>query len=475
MQGAWKVGLLVLVFIGLLLGAYAVLGRLNAPRTNSYYVKFTDATGIVRGSPVFISGVRVGNVAEVELVPPSTAMARIEIDTSVAVPLGTQAVIPRGFISFGQGNLSLVPPERVEGFVPPNDPSVVLIGAQGNPINDLFPDTQETIAELNKTLIALRTVLENQQLQTDVKELLDTTTKTIDNYGRLANQLGGFVGSSQKQLDRILRTVDLTLIQVNRGIDNLNAILEDPTWQDEAKALLKELNATAAQANQLLGSISAYVDDPETKARLERTLANFETMSESGVRIASNAERIAENANEISADFKTFASEANELARRANVLTEEATELVRSVRGKVDDFEVPSFGSPRIRAGIDTQYDFENERVLSNMGFSLDFGRSRAYLGLYDAFESNRLIALYGTDVLNNLEANAGVFAGKPSIGVKWNVTPGFGLSGQLYGVNHPKFDARARLRLGRNLDAFAGVDSLFKYNYPVVGLGFRN
>ncbi|MFN7172003.1 MAG: MlaD family protein [Fimbriimonadaceae bacterium] len=475
MQGAWKVGLLVLVFIGLLLGAYAVLGRLNAPRTNSYYVQFTDATGIVRGSPVFISGVRVGQVAEVDLVPPSTAMARIEVDTTVAVPLGTQAVIPRGFISFGQGNLSLVPPDQIQGFVPPNDPSVVLVGTQGNPINDLFPDTQETIAELNKTLIALREVLENEDFRTDVKELIDTTTNTIDNYGKLANQLTGFVGSSRSEFDQILRTVDVTLMQVNRGITTVNSLLEDPTWQNEATALLKELNATAAQANQLLGSISTYVDDPETKARLDRTLANFETMSESGVRIADNAERIAENANQISADFKIFSAEANELAKRANVLTEEATDLVRSVRGKVDDFEVPSFGFPRIRAGIDTQYNFENERVLSNMGFSLDFGRSRAYLGLYDAFESNRLIALYGTDVMNNLEGNAGVFAGKPSIGVKWSVTPGFGLTGQLYGVNRPTFDARARLRLGRNVDAFAGVDSLFKYNYPIVGLGFRN
>ena len=57
MQGAWKVGLLVIIFIGLLFGAYAILGKnFLSSRTTRYYADFSDAAGATQGTPVLMAG-----------------------------------------------------------------------------------------------------------------------------------------------------------------------------------------------------------------------------------------------------------------------------------------------------------------------------------------------------------------------------------------------------------------------------------
>ena len=56
MQGASKVGALVIVFGLLLYGAYAMLGQsLFAPKTKTYYADFTDAGGVTEGTKVLMA------------------------------------------------------------------------------------------------------------------------------------------------------------------------------------------------------------------------------------------------------------------------------------------------------------------------------------------------------------------------------------------------------------------------------------
>jgi len=68
MQSATRVGFLVVVFVGLLVGAYAVLQRsFFAPKTKTYYAEFADAGGVTTGARVLMAGVEIGTVAGVEL------------------------------------------------------------------------------------------------------------------------------------------------------------------------------------------------------------------------------------------------------------------------------------------------------------------------------------------------------------------------------------------------------------------------
>src|SRR6185436_16789060 len=99
MQGAAKVGMLVVVFLVLLYGGYMVLGHdLLAPPKSTYYAEFPDAGGIASGSSVRMAGVKVGTIEEVKLQSPTLARMTLKIDQSIKIPAGSTALIPTSLI-----------------------------------------------------------------------------------------------------------------------------------------------------------------------------------------------------------------------------------------------------------------------------------------------------------------------------------------------------------------------------------------
>src|SRR5690606_4799149 len=128
MASAWKVGVFVIIFAGLMLGVYAVLQKsLFAVEQDSYVVVFDDAGGLTTGSAVLYAGVKIGEVGAVELTEDSKAKVILSIDADRKIPLGTTAVLPGSFISIGDRQLLLKPPASVDGYYASGK-------AQSNPI-----------------------------------------------------------------------------------------------------------------------------------------------------------------------------------------------------------------------------------------------------------------------------------------------------------------------------------------------------
>src|SRR5688572_16993526 len=116
MHGAWKVGLLVLVFAGLLVFAYTLLGRpLFVPERVDYYAKFEDAGGTASGTKVLMAGVPIGYVDEVKLAGPKLAVMTLKILPDIKIPTGSRAVISSSFIGLGDSPISIEPPAELTG------------------------------------------------------------------------------------------------------------------------------------------------------------------------------------------------------------------------------------------------------------------------------------------------------------------------------------------------------------------------
>ena len=116
MQGAWKVGLLVVVFVVLLMGAYSFLGRtIFAPRANTLYAVVPDASGVNVGAQVLMAGVRVGTVDRVGLDSSKEARLTLAIDEKQRIPEGSTVQIPTSLIGFGDNPVLIVPPRNLTG------------------------------------------------------------------------------------------------------------------------------------------------------------------------------------------------------------------------------------------------------------------------------------------------------------------------------------------------------------------------
>ena len=96
------------------------------------------------------------------------------------------------------------------------------------------------------------------------------------------------------------------------------------------------------------------------------------------------------------------------------------------------------------------------------------------HLGLYDAFESNKINAELGKKLGTNNELLYGIYASKPGVGVDYQLMRRLFLRGDLYDINSPRLDLRARLEFGNGFYGWLGLDQVFKSNALLIGVGFR-
>ena len=202
MQSTAKVGLLLVVFVGLLIGGYAVLGKsLFAPSSDAYYVKLTDAAGVTEGTQVVISGVQVGTVSRVRLLNPTMAELKLALVKGTQIPEGSQVKLPTSLIGFGDTPVTIVPSTATNTFL---RPGATLQGYKGSPLDSFLPEGRQTVVELNKTMVAFRKLLEDQKLQSKVGDLLVTTNKTLEHFGTLAGNISALLQKNQGNIGKQL-------------------------------------------------------------------------------------------------------------------------------------------------------------------------------------------------------------------------------------------------------------------------------
>ncbi len=133
MQSAWKVGLLVVVFVVALYAGYLLLGAsLIAPKTDVYFADFADAGGIGVGTPVLMAGVKIGQVEQIELSNPKMARISLGINRQYQIPQGSTAQVQGSLIGLGQQPVTIVPPERLTGMN--LQPHSIIRGTHPSPI-----------------------------------------------------------------------------------------------------------------------------------------------------------------------------------------------------------------------------------------------------------------------------------------------------------------------------------------------------
>ncbi|MBN9500272.1 MAG: hypothetical protein BGO01_03780 [Armatimonadetes bacterium 55-13] len=472
MQGAAKVGALVVVFVILLYGAFMILGNdLLGPKKVTYYAEFTDAGGVTAGSQVQMAGVKIGKVSEVSLIGPTTARLKLEVPQDVKIPAGSTATIPTALIGLGDKAVMIVPPAQPTGYLMAGE---TLKGVKTGALDGILPNPEATVTELNKTLAATRKLLEDQQLKGKLVSLLDSSNKTAENFGKLAGRLDLMLAQSNPKIQTALSAATETMVEVRKGTAMLTEILKSGKFQNEALALLEKLNQSAEGANKIISDVQALTGDPEMKASLKKTADNVATMSDSGVKMAKSGEKIAKDGETISANAITMSDKAIEIETKASALLDEVQKAVDNIKGFFEKGGA-KVNVPKVETTIDlTRNSYDND-FQTDINAKVNFNSWNLNVGLWDAFESNKINAQISKSFSSKGEYRYGIYASKPGLGVDYRVAPGLYLRGDLFDLNSPRFDLRARYEFGKGFYGWIGVDKVFDRNAPMIGFGIRN
>lgn len=288
------VGAVTLAILAGLLIFTVWLAGLSAKQTKCYDVYFAQAVGgLNKGSTVSFSGVPVGQITQISLLPerPEFVWVRIEVNDQTPVLQGTTAEIKGvGFTGVSEIQLSgAVKGGRPITQVGPQGCAVIParsggLGALLNSAPELLERIQRLTERLTELLSdqnqnAIADILENVRQTTDVlreraPEMADTVAEAriaarnaavaADRVARLAESTNTLVTEEGRPAMQDLRR---SIAAVERSAANMDAIIADarPGVQNFSKSTLPEINRTARELRELSRTLNGFVERLDQK------------------------------------------------------------------------------------------------------------------------------------------------------------------------------------------------------------------
>jgi virulence factor Mce-like protein len=258
----FKVGAFVFAGLAVLAALVVQFGRVGEGFRKVYplTVRFTDASGLLKGSSVLLAGAKIGRVADgPRLVREGQGVAvplliydfvRIPADSKFMV--GSSGLLGDRFVSVTS------PPGAVAGHIPKG---AFVDGTRESGLDDLTREGGELAKDLRGTVQKLNTTVDrlNQQaLSTGKMENLKASIEHL-------NEATGSLAESSKKLDGVIEKADSAMGSAEKAADDLQATMVEARKAlkaaTEGKGLLAALLMNQDLANDLralIGNLRAH-------------------------------------------------------------------------------------------------------------------------------------------------------------------------------------------------------------------------
>ena len=281
------VGLFLLIGFGVIAAMIVTFGRVGRGMEDRYpiRVRFPNASGLVKGSYVLLSGAQIGIVSR----PPQLTGENYEVEVgllireAVKVPR-TSLFLIRSSGMLGDSYVDVVPPREFTAgdFAQPDE---LIVGQRAGGFDELtskgsqMMDTlntevlkkvKDTLDEIKATTVSLREDLLSKKNLTNVEETFANLKIATENFSKTARELDLMVSRTQEVVDSAkgtMKTIDGAAGDVRLALGDFRKTT------DAARTLLGK--ATTGE-----GALGMLVSDRQTADDLKALIAN---MRRSGV------------------------------------------------------------------------------------------------------------------------------------------------------------------------------------------------
>ena len=274
-----QLGLFAVCALVLLFGIFYIVTDFGTRHSGYRFgVHFASAAGLPTGAQVFFSGVTVGTVDQVRLLPDNSVDVILALQNDIAIPKGSQFLIQAPIT--GTPNLIIQPP--VPRPLPPG------IAPTPVPPDQLWPKTELPLAEQPVGGSAPTFADMMQQGKGEIKRvdemlsllqgrepvLLDRLTTALNNMDALTTQLSTTMGT-------LSGTLNDTMTQASGHIVNMTSTLDSTLSRNQYKIdqMLTSLDQTAVALNKSMDQLAALSSDPRLKSNLIDTTSNIRSMT----------------------------------------------------------------------------------------------------------------------------------------------------------------------------------------------------
>ncbi len=323
MSAEAKVGAIFVAFVvlatvvGLYLGG--VWGRLG---TYDIYVRFSDAGAVEPGANVMMSGVKVGQVAAVELRPDPAkwpgkpVLMRLAIKRGVEIPADYRFRIAQGgllamrYVSIeprrrrGKQARFLAPGEVVEGAELAGFASLDRTLEQtGGKIPEVLNAVQDTLRTVQETVNQLGGRAETVLLSSERERQIDAIMRNIAQLTAAANRaalraerlaavLARTAERSSPDVEAMVRELRAASENVRAAAEQINRLVATTPLPADLAAAGQSIRRTAAAAEETAGAIRDVLASEEGRKRLDAMVSNLSEASAKLNKLVDAAQRL---------------------------------------------------------------------------------------------------------------------------------------------------------------------------------------
>jgi phospholipid/cholesterol/gamma-HCH transport system substrate-binding protein len=292
-----QVGAFAIVALLLLFGIFYVITDFGTRHTGYRVgVHFQSAAGVTSGAQVYFSGVDVGSVESIQLLPDNTVDVILAINHDIDLPAASKFLIQAPLT--GSPFVVIFPPRAKPPF--PLLPRQVLPiaeqpqGINGASMADLLEqgqgelkrfDTVMTLIQqrMPKLFNTLQTTLDNaNDLTVSTKAALDRLSNPLlgasENFAQLAATLNSTATVDSAKVGSLLDKFQATAVALNRSMDALESFATDPRLKTNIMATTQNIAETTQTLAALTKDLRTVTGDPQTQAQLRNTIANLDAV-----------------------------------------------------------------------------------------------------------------------------------------------------------------------------------------------------
>ncbi len=203
--------------------------------THTYYVVFSDVTGLTKSNPVYANGYAVGNVKDIDYnyEKPGNVVVQVELSKAMQIPRGTSAELVSSML--GSVNMNLVLSSNPLEHMNAGD-TIYGHAHEGalEKVETMIPAFEKMMPKLDSILISLNKLLADPAIASTLHNVNEISADLKVSTKQLNNILTNDIPMLTKRMDRIGENTELltknlsqldvasTLESVNRTVDNVN-------------------------------------------------------------------------------------------------------------------------------------------------------------------------------------------------------------------------------------------------------------
>lgn len=309
-----------------------------------YTILYPEAPGIVAGTPIRKSGVRIGEVTKIELDPGSGQVrVHIAIDPKYPIRTNEEATITRGLLSNDTAidflpkldPTSTAPMPRGDDYSPGSE----IVGVPPITPRSLLMPASSILASAQQSLDRMVSSFER------LEKVAPQLEKTLREFELLAGDVRKFIPELKKTNDKLQNFIGSDV----KPLDDAFVALQQPDGENNMQALIRDLRAMIAIVRPTIDDIRGAVRrmEPEVtgaaksaKTALDRASTTFDSVNEllspenrkEINELIKNLNGVGANILRLSAGFQTLLDEAERTIKNFDKRTTLTADILADVR-----------------------------------------------------------------------------------------------------------------------------------------------